>query len=143
MPADGYFEWMKRNARDRQPYFIRPASGAPFALAALWECWRDPAGGEPLESFALLTTDAGRSVAHVHDRMPVIVPPEAFAEWLDPANEDVDRLDRLFLPGAMGDMVATPVSRHVSNARNQGPQCIESLTLETPAPDLFGTLPER
>ena len=130
VPADGYFEWMKLAARDKQPYFIQPVAGAPFALAALWERWRDPASGEPLESFALLTTDAGRSVAHVHDRMPVIIQPQAFAEWLDPANEDVDRLDRLLDPAAMGDMVATPVSRRVSDARNQGPECLEPLALE-------------
>jgi putative SOS response-associated peptidase YedK len=136
VPADGYFEWMKLGARDKQPYFIRPASGAPFALAALWERWRDPTSGEPLESFALVTTDAGRSVAHVHDRMPVIIPPAAFAEWLDPENKDLDGLDRLLDPAAIGDMVATPVSRHVSNSRNQGPACIEPLAEQASSPGL-------
>ena len=106
---------------------------APFALAALWEYWRDPATGEPLESVALITTDAGRSVAHVHDRMPVVIPSAAFAEWLDPENRDVDRLDRLLDPIAIGDMVATPVSRHVSNARNEGPECIEPSGMDAPA----------
>jgi putative SOS response-associated peptidase YedK len=136
VPADGYFEWMKLGARDKQPYFIRPASGAPFALAALWERWRDPTSGEPLDSFALVTTDAGHSVAYVHDRMPVIVRPTDFAEWLDPENQDLDRLDRLLDPAAIGDMVATPVSRHVSNSRNQGPACIEPLAEEASSPGL-------
>jgi putative SOS response-associated peptidase YedK len=143
VPADGYFEWMKLDARDRQPYFIQPASGTPFAFAALWERWRDPVGGEPLESFTLLTTDAARSIAHVHDRMPVIIPPEAYAEWLDRGNEDVERLDRLFDPAVVGEMVATPVSRYVSNARNQGPQCIEPVALEKPAGDLFDPPPSQ
>jgi putative SOS response-associated peptidase YedK len=137
VPADGYYEWMKLGARNRQPYFIRPVSGTPFALAALWERWRDPEGAEALESFTLLTTDAARSIAHIHDRMPVIIRPEAYAEWLDPGNEDVDRLDRLFDPAAIGEMVATPVSRYVSNARNQGLECIEPLVQEPPAGDLF------
>ena len=100
---------------------------APFALAALWEHWRDPASGAPLESCCLITTAASPAVAHVHDRMPVIVPPSAFAEWLDPRNHDVAGLARLFDPAAAGELVATPVSRRVSNARNEGPGCIEPL----------------
>ncbi|HET7202230.1 MAG TPA: SOS response-associated peptidase [Steroidobacteraceae bacterium] len=132
VPADGYFEWMKVGARDKQPYFIQPASGAPFALAAIWETWRDPATGEPLESCALITTDASRPVARIHDRMPVIIPATAFAEWLDPKNQHVERLERFFAPDAAGELIATPVSRRVSDARNQGPECIEPLTLETP-----------
>ncbi|HET9694039.1 MAG TPA: SOS response-associated peptidase [Steroidobacteraceae bacterium] len=132
VPADGYFEWMKAGGRDKQPYLIRPASGAPFALAAIWETWRDPATGEPLVSCSLVTTDASRSVAHIHDRMPVIIPGSAFAQWLDPHNRDVEGLARLFAPDAAGALVATPVSRSVSNARNQGPECIEPMTMETP-----------
>lgn len=131
VPADGYYEWLRLGPRDKRPYFIQPGSGAPFALAALWDTWRDPASGEPLESCTLVTTNAGASVAHVHDRMPVIIPAAAFAEWLDPHNQDVASLERLFDPAAAGAMVATPVSRRVSDARNQGPQCIEPLVEET------------
>ena len=73
--------------------------------------------------------------------MPVIVPPGAFAEWLDPANDNVERLARLFEPDAAGALVAVPVSRRVSNARNQGPECIEPLAAET-TPELpFGDAP--
>ncbi len=75
VPADGYYEWMQLGPRDKQPYFIRPASGGPFALAALWEAWRDPASGEPLESCTLITTVPAKSIAYIHDRMPVIIPP--------------------------------------------------------------------
>jgi putative SOS response-associated peptidase YedK len=123
--ADGYYEWQKLGAREKQPYFIRPRSGSPFAFGALWETWRDPATGQPLESCSLITTAAAREVAHIHDRMPVIIPPAAYAEWLDPGNHDCDRLDRLLAPGAAGELVAHPVSRMVSNARNQGAQLIE------------------
>ena len=125
VPADGYYEWMQLGPRDKQPYFLRPASGGPFALAALWEAWRDPATGEPLESCTLITTAPPKSIAYIHDRMPVIIPAAAFAEWLDPRNQDVERLDRLLSADGAGEMVAQRVSRLVSNARNQGPQLIE------------------
>jgi putative SOS response-associated peptidase YedK len=141
VPADAYFEWMKVGARDTQPYFIQPASGAPFALAAVWERWRDPVTGDRLESCALITTAANRSIAHVHDRMPVVLPAAAFAEWLDPGNRHVEDLARFFAPDAAGELVATPVSRRVSNARNQGPECIEPLALETPQGLPFDLVP--
>ena len=63
VPADGYYEWMQLGPRDKQPYFLRPASGGPFALAALWEAWRDPVTGEPLESCTLITTAPPKSIA--------------------------------------------------------------------------------
>ena len=143
VPADGYYEWMQLGPRDKQPYFIRPASGGPFALAALWEAWRDPASGEPLESCTLITTVPAKSIAYIHDRMPVIIPPAAYVEWLDPGNHDVTGLDRLLGPDGAGEMVAHAVSRLVSNARNQGPRLIEqvaepplAMTLDlAPAPD--------
>jgi putative SOS response-associated peptidase YedK len=64
--------------------------------------------------------------------MPLIIPPSAYAEWLDSKNQDVASLDRLLDPTAAGELVATPVSRRVSNARNQGPVCIEPLAMESP-----------
>jgi putative SOS response-associated peptidase YedK len=137
VPADGYYEWMKMGSGPKQPYFIQPARGTPFGLAALWESWRDPVSGEPLESVALLTTAAARNVAHIHDRMPVIVPSEAFAEWLDPMNEDVAALARLLDSGA-GELVARPVSRLVSNARNQGPALIEPFEAMADQLSLYG-----
>ncbi len=135
VPADGYYEWQKRGARDKQPYYIQPASGAPFAFGALWETWRDPASGEPLESCTLVTTAPQASIAHLHDRMPLIVPPAAYAEWLDPRNEDCDRLDRLLDPDTAGTMIARPVGRAVGNPRNEGAGLIE------PARDVAPALP--
>ena len=127
VPADGYYEWMQLGPRDKQPFFMRPASGAPFALAALWERWRDPASGEPLESCTLITTVPPKSIDWIHDRMPVIIPQSAYAEWLDPHNQNVGRLDRLLCAESAGEMVAHRVSRLVSNARNQGPRLIEQV----------------
>jgi putative SOS response-associated peptidase YedK len=123
--ADGYYEWMKLGANLKQPYFIQPASGAPFAFAALWESWRDPTTAAPLESCALITASAPEPIAHIHDRMPVIIPPGDFTEWLDPKNEDVDRLERLLDPTNIGELVMRPVGRRVGNAGNEGADLID------------------
>jgi putative SOS response-associated peptidase YedK len=124
--ADGYYEWQRSGAA-KQPYFISFENGEPFGIAALWETWRDPAGGDPLESCCLVTTVPAAELAHVHDRMPVIVPAASYAEWLDPRNGDVDALDRLLVPWGAGGLAARPVSRRVNDARNQGPDLIEPL----------------
>jgi putative SOS response-associated peptidase YedK len=124
--ADGYYEW-QRSGSVKQPFLISFADREPFGMAGLWEAWKDPAGGEPLESCCIVTTSPAASVAHVHDRMPVIIPAEARAEWLDAANSDVERLDRLLVPSAASGLVARPVSRRVNDARNQGADLIEPL----------------
>jgi len=126
--ADGYYEW-QRSGSVKQPYFIAFDDGQPFGMAGLWERWRDPATGEPLESCCIVTTSPAPTVAHVHDRMPVIVPPDACAEWLDPKNEATDRLARLFEPCGRPDLRARPVSRRVNDARNQGAELIEQVRI--------------
>ncbi len=127
--ANGYYEW-QRSGSVKQPYFISIAGGEPFGMAGLWETWRDPATGEPLQSCCIVTTTPAREVAHVHDRMPVIVPAAAYDEWLDPRNVEVDRLDRLLVPWSAGGLVARPVGRRVNDARHQGPELIEPLGSE-------------
>ena len=122
--ADGYYEWQRTGAV-KQPYFISLDGGAPFGMAGLWERWRDPASGEPLESCCIVTTSPAPAVAHVHDRMPVIIPPGAYAEWLDPDNAATDRLARLLSPCEIPGLQARPVSRRVNDARNQGAGLIE------------------
>jgi putative SOS response-associated peptidase YedK len=124
--ADGYYEW-QRSGSVKQPFFISFADREPFGMAGLWESWKDPASGEPLESCCIVTISPAASVAHVHDRMPVIIPAEARAEWLDAANTDVAQLDRLLVPWAAAGLVARPVSRRVNDARNQGPDLAEPL----------------
>jgi putative SOS response-associated peptidase YedK len=124
--ADGYYEW-QRSGGVKQPYFISFESREPFGMAGLWESWRDPQGGEPLESCCIVTTSPAPSVSHVHDRMPVIVPAAAHAEWLDPQNADVAGLDRLLVPWQDGGLEARPVSRRVNDARNEGAELVEPL----------------
>lgn len=131
--ADGYYEW-QRSGATKQPYFISFAGGMPFGMAGLWERWRDPGSGEPLESCCIVTTSPAPAIAHVHDRMPVIIPSGAYAEWLDPDNVATDRLARLLAPCGAPGLQARPVSRRVNNARNQGAGLLELLGTADDAP---------
>jgi putative SOS response-associated peptidase YedK len=124
--ADGYYEW-QRSGTVKQPWYMSFADGEPFGMAGLRETWRDPATDQPLESCCLVTTAPAPAVAHVHDRMPVILPASAYSEWLDPRNGDVERLDRLLVPWAGGGLEARAVGRRVNDARNQGPDLVEPL----------------
>jgi len=97
-------------------------------MAGLWESWRNPADGERLESCTIVTTAPTSSIAQIHDRMPVILPVSAHAAWLDPANEDLARLDPLLAPYAADLLTSHPVSRRVNSARNDEPELVnESL----------------
>jgi putative SOS response-associated peptidase YedK len=131
--ADGYYEW-QRAAGVKQPWFIHLASGEPFGMAGLWESWRDRASGDRLESCTIVTTRPAASITHLHDRMPVIIPPVAHAEWLDPDNEDVERLDRLLVPIDSVSIAARPVARRVNDARNEGADLIAPLKEQLPGP---------
>lgn len=87
IPADGFYEWKDSGGR-KQPYFVRRAEPCgPFAFAGLWETWTGP-NGEELDTAAIVTTAANRTLAPIHSRMPVIVPPEAFDFWLNCAHVD-------------------------------------------------------
>jgi putative SOS response-associated peptidase YedK len=124
LPADGYFEW-QRSGAVKQPYYITFEDGRPFGMAGLWERWRDPATDEMLESCCIVTTSPSAAVAHVHDRMPVIVPPARYSEWLDPGNTATARFADLLVPCELPGLAARPVSRRVNDARNQGAALVE------------------
>jgi putative SOS response-associated peptidase YedK len=122
--ADGYYEWL-RERKDKQPFLYEVDGGKPFALAGLWEWWPGPAGkDEPLETCSLITTDANKLQAEIHDRMPVILSPADYDRLLDPANEDTAALQSLLKPFRADAMTARPVNRYVNNARNEGAECI-------------------
>ena len=120
--ADGWYEW-QRSGAVKQPYYIGFASGEPFGMAGLWESWRDPASGEPLESCCIVTAPAAPELAFVHDRMPVIIPAAEHAAWLDAAG----RPDALLVPWSRGGLAARPVSRRVNDARNEGANLVAPL----------------
>jgi putative SOS response-associated peptidase YedK len=121
--ADGYYEWMK-DGKNRLPHLYELDEGRPFALAGLWEWWGGPDGNSPIESCSLITTDANELAAKVHDRMPVILPPEDYELWLDPEFQDRDKLLSILRPFPADEMTVRPVSTFVNNARNQGDACV-------------------
>lgn len=123
VPADGFYEWKPTGAR-KQPYFVRAKSGGPLAFAGLWEAWVGP-NGEELETAAIVTTRANRTIADIHDRMPVIVPPEAFNMWLDCASVDVETALALAAPAPEGLLEAYEVSTDVNRTANDNPKLIE------------------
>jgi putative SOS response-associated peptidase YedK len=122
-PADGFYEWKNDGGR-RSPYFVRPKDGGPIAYAGLWESWMGP-NGEETETAAIVTTTASRDIVHLHDRMPVIVPPDAFDLWLDCRNVDAVTACALFVPAPAGQLEAYQVSPAVNRADNDGPELIE------------------
>jgi putative SOS response-associated peptidase YedK len=124
IPASGLYEWQATGGKHKQPYFIRMTDGAPFAFAGLWERWHG-GSGEPVETCAILTTEANALVRPVHERMPVVQAPADFAAWLDPRSP-AHQLHGLLRPYPPEEMTAVPVGRYVSNLRNEGPQCLAS-----------------
>jgi putative SOS response-associated peptidase YedK len=127
VPVDGYYEWTQ-DTTPKQPHYFFMKDGEPFCLAGLWELW-DPKEkdlpGEPLYTFTLITTEPNALCAKVHDRMPVIINEKDFEAWLDPGNQDVENLKGLLKAYPASKMDSYPVSTFVSNARNEGPQCLE------------------
>jgi len=129
LPADGFYEWKAtEKGRKKQPYFIRRVDGEVLALAGLWEAWK-PKGADDAEwlrTCTIITTDPNAVLRPIHNRMPVVLPPEAWDTWLDEQNEDTDALAQLLVPANDLLLEAYPVSVDVSNVKNNG----EQLTLE-------------
>ena len=124
--ADGFYEWRLAPGGLKQPVFIHPADGAPVAFAGLWESWRDPADrdGPPLRTCTIVTTAANTRLTPVHDRMPVILEPDAWDEWLDPTNRDLAGLHSL-LVGAPDDLLELrEVTTLVNDVRNKGEEVL-------------------
>ena len=112
VPADGFFEW-RGEKKSRRPIWFHPPDGGLLAFAGLWEPGRDG------PRFTILTTEANATVAPVHDRMPVILPPSCIGEWL------AARHAELLVPAAPEVLLATPVSSRVNSVANDDPACLE------------------
>jgi len=125
IPADGFYEW-KAVAGRKQPFFVRLKSGAPMAFAGLWECWTGP-NGEELETAAIVTTNANRTLSAIHSRMPVIVPPEGFDLWLNCAEVDAQTAAALIAPAPDNLLEAYVVSTAVNRTANDNAKLVERL----------------
>ncbi len=125
VPADGFYEWAKR-PDGKQPYYIHASDGSILAFAGLWERWTRPDDGDVIDSFTIVTTAANGRVHPLHDRMPVILAPEAVASWLDPASEP-EAVSDLLGPCPDAWLALHPVTRAVGNVRNEGPELIAAI----------------
>jgi putative SOS response-associated peptidase YedK len=123
VPADGFIEWpMGKSSSKKQPYWLRLATGQPFAFAGIWE----------ENTFAIITTDANELVRTIHDRMPVILRPHQFASWLNPASTPEDRRP-LYQPFPSELMVKIPVNPILNHWRNESPEFLKPMEpIKTP-----------
>lgn len=133
VPVDGFYEWL-RDGKVRQPLHIHDPAATPLALAGLWAGRRDPETGEVLRSFTIVTTRPNAFMAGIHDRMPAVLPRDAWATWLDPEPRDPGELLALLQPRDDIVLAAHPVSTLVNNVRNDGPALLEPLPDAAPGP---------
>ncbi len=128
--ADGFYEWQGAKG-SKQPYFIALPSNSPFAFAGLWESWKskEASDDDPVyQSCTILTTAASESVQEIHHRMPVILQPEAYEDWLDPEVQEADRLEDVLQNHHVRKMQYYPVSKLVNRVHNNSAACIKPLS---------------
>jgi putative SOS response-associated peptidase YedK len=119
VPVDNFYEW-KKTATGKQPYAIALADRGIMALAGLWENWRSPAG-EWIRSFAIITTQPNELCAELHNRMPVVLKPQAWPAWLGEQPAPVRDLKAMLAPCPSEDMICWPASQRVGNVKNNDP----------------------
>lgn len=139
LPADGYYEWYGEGRGKKQPFFITPPDGSVLAMAGLYELWRDDEkdDGDPaawLWTATVLTTSAPDDLGRIHDRMPMVVERERYADWLG-AEASSEELRSLLVPAAPGRLRAYPVSTDVNDVRNDGPHLVEPIPAEGARPE--------
>ena len=120
--ADGFYEWQHVDRKIKQPYYFQLADRQPFAFAGLWERWQGDAAA--VETCTILTTQANEVLQPVHDRMPVIIAPEQYNQWLD-SNTAAEVLQALLHPYNAGVMQGYPVSTAVNKPTHDSPECVQ------------------
>ena len=127
LPADGYYEW-----KNKKPFYIFRTDGEALAMAGIYELWRNKDVSEDhpegwLWTASVITTDATDDVGEIHDRMPMIIEPDLWADWLDPDNTEISQLHAAMRPAMAGSVTSYPVSTDVNFVRNNGPELIRPL----------------
>jgi putative SOS response-associated peptidase YedK len=122
--ADGFYEWKKQpGTKTKVPHFIHMKDRKPFAFAGLWDEWNSSDGSQ-IRSCTIVTTEPNDFMAPIHNRMPVILPPDAYTQWLDSAPQSRENLDPLMKPYLPEEMAAYPVSMVVNNPKNDRAECV-------------------
>ncbi|WP_149425244.1 SOS response-associated peptidase [Oryzomicrobium terrae] len=121
VPASGFYEW-KTEGKEKQPYYVHPASTELIGFAGLWERWTLP-DADPLDTFTIVTTEANTAMTDIHERMPVILAPEDYGLWLSGETEQ-DLVHQLLVPCPADWIAKYPVGKDVGNVRNQGPDLL-------------------
>ncbi|MCA9539782.1 MAG: SOS response-associated peptidase [Myxococcales bacterium] len=124
VPSTGFYEW-KRQGKAKQPHRIRLADAEFFAMAGLWEFWQSPEGA-PIETFTIITCDPAGALGDLHNRMPVILDPARFDEWLDPRTPG-EALQRLIAPRRAEELEIVPVSDRINSVYNDDPEAAQPI----------------
>ena len=135
IPADGFYEW-RRTSKSKQPFCFEVNGGALFAFAGLSDRWRD-ASGTWLATCSILTTTPNSVTSTVHDRMPVILAPDAYDLWLDPGMRNLSAVCELLTPYDARQMRCYPVSNRVNYVANDDEECSRPVDLAEEQPGLF------
>jgi putative SOS response-associated peptidase YedK len=131
IPADGFYEWLRPASGDSRlrapsiPHFFRRRDGLGIMMAGLWETWADRTTGECIDSCTILTTSANADVVEIHHRMPVLLKPNRWTEWLDPELKDARQIEPMLAPAASGTLEHFAVGTQVNHPRHDAPDCIE------------------
>lgn len=130
VPASGYFEWQPRAAGPKQPYYLHPEADGLVAFAGLYELWRPKDSDDPdawLWTMSIVTTQATDTLGEIHDRSPLIIPPDLWDAWLSSGLTDPADVRSLIAQVPEPHLVPRPVSRAVNSVRNDGPGLIEAV----------------
>lgn len=124
IPATGFYEWDKKSKGTKQPFYFYLKEKEVFGFAGLWSEWTDKESGEVIETCTIITTEPNKVLEAIHDRMPVILKPESYDEWLDEKIDDTEKLQKLLKPYPATQMKSHPVSRLVNSPSENSPELI-------------------
>lgn len=135
IPADGFYEW-KRTASSKQPFCFEVNHGELFAVAGIWDCWKNR-DGQWVKTCSILTTTPNAMTAAVHDRMPVILDPSTYDLWLDPGLQNIAAISELLKPHDARLMRCYPVSSRLNHVTNDDADCSRPVELVESQDRLF------
>ena len=138
LPADGFYEWQEREGqKKKQPWYIQRADHTPLAFAGIWTVWRPPNDPDaaPVFTTAIVTTAAAGRMEELHHRMPVVLPPRLWDDWLTADAQEATHLQQVIAGAGVPDLVAHTVADRVNNVRNDADDLVEpgTVPLDPPA----------